>query len=771
LLEVFEPRSDKEVGVGTVARGSATCPVTGFTTKVESVRAQLKKRRGGASDARMFCVVTTRVREKGRHYRIPTDADREAFVAAAVELERREREDGTERSKVGREAGLRSKNAGEGLNQNRSLVPDEPLDVRGIRHTWAMIYGLERWGDLFTPRQSLFLSTLARLIRKAGYLMATGHRSSTENPIASGSTESEIVKQADEKPSAGSSINKDEKHFAEAVMTCLAMVLGRQADYLSSLAVWSSGGEFVAHTFGRQAIPMVWEFPECQPLTDSSGNLDGALGWVIRVIEANITGDSTQGVVQQASATTHPLPNDSAMAFVTDPPYYDAVPYAYLSDFFYVWMRRTLGEVHPDLFKDEAVPKDAEIVVDRPHQLSPTTKDIEFYERELTKAFTEGRRILAPNGIGTIVFASKTTASWEAILKAVIDAGFIVTGSWPIDTEREARVAALGQARLGSSIHLVCRPREDENGVITEQIGEWRDVLGELPRRIHEWMPRLAAEGVVGADAIFACLGPALEIFSRYSQVEKANGENATLREYLEHVWATVSTEALSLIFKDANAAGLEPDARLTAMWLWTIGGAAKNGGEPASNDEEPDIDSDDDENSTSSGSKSKMSGGFFLEYDAARKIAQGLGVYLEQSESLVEVKGDKARLLPVSERTQYLFGKGVKGSESVGSSKKKVKQKMLFDQLDEVDAAESGWTDLKGPTAGNTGLDRVHQSMILFAANRGEMLKRFLVDDGVGKDARFWKLADNLNKLYPTGTDERRWIEGVLARKKGLGL
>ena len=100
-----------------------------------------------------------------------------------------------------------------------------------------------------------------------------------------------------------------------------------------------------------------------------------------------------------------------------------------------------------------------------------------------------------------------------------------------------------------------------------------------------------------------------------------------------------------------------------------------------------------------------------------------------------------------------------------------KVKQQMLFDQLDEADAAESGWADLKGPAAGNTVLDRVHQAMILFAANRGEMLKRFLVDDGVGKDARFWKLADNLNKLYPTGTDERRWIEGVLARKKGLGL
>ena len=110
-------------------------------------------------------------------------------------------------------------------------------------------------------------------------------------------------------------------------------------------------------------------------------------------------------------------------------------------------------------------------------------------------------------------------------------------------------------------------------------MGEWRDVLGELPKRIHEWMPRLASEGVVGADAIFACLGPALEVFSRYSRVEKSNGDTATLREYLEHVWAAVSTEALSLIFKDADASGLEPDARLTAMWLWTLGGGKDEGG------------------------------------------------------------------------------------------------------------------------------------------------------------------------------------------------
>src|SRR5262249_32513469 len=136
-------------------------------------------------------------------------------------------------------------------------------------------------------------------------------------------------------------------------------------------------------------------------------------------------------------------------------------------------------------------------------------------------------------------------------------------------------------AALASSIHLVCRPRENPDGSVrADEFGDWRDVLQELPRRIHDWMPRLAEEGVVGADAIFACLGPALEGFSRYSRVEKSSGEAVPLREYLEQVWAAVSKEALSMIFKDADTAGLEPDARLTAMWLWTLGGGAPTAAE-----------------------------------------------------------------------------------------------------------------------------------------------------------------------------------------------
>jgi putative DNA methylase len=703
---------------GTVRRGSATCPCCGYTTPVARVREQLKKRSGGATDARLMCVISSRTSEKGRFYRLPIKGDERAVVAAVSYLEK-----------------MKQSHTGP-----LSLVPDEKLDLRGIRHTWAMIYGLENWNAFFTIRQSVSLTALTRLVLR----VRAQPGQATDDP------------------------------FATAVQSCLALVVSREVDKLSSIARWDTTRENPQGTFARQALPMLWDFNEVNPLSGSGGDWDTALDWVCRVCESQVV-VACPGSVEIASASQHPLPSDSGEMLFTDPPYYDAVPYAYLSDYFYVWLRRALADAMPDLFRKQLVPKDEEIVVDRPHELSNSTHDIAFYERELMKAFSEGRRIVRPDGVGVIVFASKTTASWEAILKAVVDAGWIITGSWPIDTEMENRVSAQGQARLASSVHLVCRPRENVDGTVIESVGEWRDVLGELPARIHEWMPRLAEEGVVGADAIFACLGPALEIFSRYSRVEKASGEAATLREYLEYVWAAVSTEALSLIFADADAAGLEPDARLTAMWLWTLGGgsesAGANGnGHAAESDEE--VEDADDEDSEEGRGKGAKVAGYVLEFDAARKIAQGLGIHLEKSESIVEVKGDKARLRPVSERTQHLFGKDTEAAPTGrGKKKGKQKQKSFFEELDEAQIAEAGWGELKGPPPGSTVLDRLHQSMILFAAGRGELLKRFLTEDGVGSDARFWKLAQSFSALYPRGSDEKRWVDGVLARKKGLGL
>jgi len=309
--------------------------------------------------------------------------------------------------------------------------------------------------------------------------------------------------------------------------------------------------------------------------------------------------------------------------------------------------------------------------------------------------------------------------------------------------------------------------------VRSDEIGDWRDVLSELPKRIHDWMPRLAAEGVVGADAIFACLGPALEVFSRYSRVEKASGEAVALKEYLEHVWAAVSKEALAMIFAGGDATGFEPDARLTAMWLWTLAAGASDSGKKSKQAEEESEDPDDeDEESGEKSAKKSKATGFTLEFDAARKIAQGLGAHLEQMDHVAEVKGSTARLLPVAERTRYLFGKDEAQAPTARRKKEKIVQRDMFEAIKSgEDDDGGGWGDKTAPKPGATTLDRVHQSMILFAAGRSDAIKRFLVEDGIGRDARFWKLAQALSALYPKDTDEKRWVDGVLARKKGLGF
>ena len=276
-------------------------------------------------------------------------------------------------------------------------------------------------------------------------------------------------------------------------------------------------------------------------------------------------------------------------------------------------------------------------------------------------------------------------------------------------------------------------------------------------------MPRLASEGVVGADAIFACLGPALEIFSRYSSVEKASGEQVTLKEYLEYVWAAVSKEALGMIFQDADATGFEEDARLTAMWLWTLCAGTVPSSETATED------ITDEEDEEASGKPAKVSG-FVLEFDAARKIAQGLGAHLERLTTLVEVKGGKARLLPVADRTRFLFSKNKESVPATGK-KKTSRQLSLLTSSGNPEDGEANWDDATLTQAGETVLDRIHQSMLIFAAGRSEALKRFLVDEGVGQDQRFWRLAQALSALYPNGSDEKRWADGVLARKKGLGF
>ncbi len=612
-----------------------------------------------------------------------------------------------------------------------SIVPDESTEHYESFVNRGPIYGMTTWEYYFTPRQALALSTLARLVRKAGKRIDT----ECKNGLAS------------------------------AVTTCLAFALDKQADSNSSLCSWRSVSQDIGHTFGRQALPMMWDFVEANIFSGATRDWLNAVEGELKALQSLDEG-ICQGRAEMASATAHPFPNDAANAFITDPPYYYSVQYADISDFFYVWLRRTIDDRYPEILSNSLTPKEDEIIVQSPgHEFAIYGKNRAFYESRMKTAMKEGRRILTPDGIGVVVFAHTSTAGWESQLQAMVDAGWTVTGSWPIDTEMANRVIAQGRSVLASSVHLVCRPREKgEFAATADNTGDWRDVLQELPGRIHQWMPRLAKEGVVGADAIFACLGPALEIFSRYSRVEKASGEQVTLREYLKQVWSAVAKEALIMIFEGADATGFEEDARLTAMWLWTLSTGTNGNGTGKGRGE------DDEEDEGASSNKTKLSG-FVLEYDAARKIAQGLGAHLEHISSLVEIQGDKARLLPVAERTRHLFGK--EEAEAPAARNKKKDSQFKFDFAKEIEESEEvgGWGKKGAPKPGSTVLDRIHQTMILFAAGRTEAMKRFLVEEGAGNDARFWRLAQALSALYPSTSEEKRWVDGVLARKKGLGF
>jgi hypothetical protein len=218
------------------------------------------------------------------------------------------------------------------------------------------------------------------------------------------------------------------------------------------------------------------------------------------------------------------------------------------------------------------------------------------------------------------------------------------------------------------------------------------------------------------------------------------------------------------MIFEGADATGFEEDARLTAIWLWTLSTGTSNGSGPAEGDDEV----VDDQVAAATGGTSNLTG-FSLEYDAARKIAQGLGAHLENLSSLVEVKGDKARMLSVGERAKHLFGTEANRSQPRRSARPS--QPSLFSTSGEPDEEQAGLGFAQVPELGQTLLDRVHQSMLLFSSGSGAALQRFLVDEGAGRDQRFWTLAQALSALYPNNTEEKRWVDGVMARKTTLGL
>jgi adenine-specific DNA methylase len=726
-FEVFEPKSDSGVPNGTVTRAKATCLCCNTVLPPERVRAQLAEQKGGADTifnakgkrvggATLLAVVTLKPGEQGRHYRVAAQKDYDAVWSSQEHI---------------------TKIAEEKLPNGLSVIPDEPTPAGGGsgagRAFSVQKYGMMTFGDLFTARQKLVLRTLTR----------------------------------------PATVTIDEH-----LMELLALAISRYTDGNAALSTWLASYEKIQHVFSRQALPIVWDYAEANPFSDATKSLQSALDFLYDYLSSQMAADLASGSVQLSDATICSLPDEACSVWFTDPPYYDAVPYADLSDFFFVWLKRMLPG-HPLLrnpfdLKNGLTPKSREAVqneccLDELGQ----PKDRRSYERTMTDAFKQGRTILSGDGIGSVVFAHKTTEGWEALLSGMIRAGWTITGSWPIATEAGNRLRAHDSAALATSVHLVCRPRPEN-----APVGDWSEVLRELPKRVGDWMERLQKEHIRGADLVFACIGPALEIFSRYSKVETAEGTEVTLAEYLLKVWEVVGRSALEQVLgtaeaqaRNGGAGALEEDARLTALFLWTLQSTNDEVTETASDEAENEETKDDDEEG---GSKGKPKG-FSLIFDVARRFAQPLGIHLPEWEGrIIETKKGIVRLLAVSERAEQLFGR--EGTQTVAERIEQAAavdvQGMLFPELEQRTApriggkrrraAQGAGADELRTNREPTTLDRVHAAMLLQAGGRSNAL-RALIKAEQERGSDFLRLANALSALYPRNSEEKRLVDAML--------
>jgi putative DNA methylase len=724
ILEMFEPNNEKETPNGTVNRANATCPCCHIVLPAERVCSQLAAQNGGAD-----VVFDPKGNRIGG-----------AMLLAVVTLR-----DGA----TGRfyrlpipsdySAVLAAQKAVEKLPEN--ALPNELLPPVGTLGFRVQRYGMRQWNNLFTARQALAIYQLA-------------------------------------------SANRD---HAGQLSDSASLVIGKLADLSNSLCGWIPEVECPSAVFKLGRVKMSWDFVEGAVLQDSSGSYLVSLENLAAGIEASFVGNRTaQHLIAQAQNS--PLSDKSAAVWFTDPPYYNAIPYSDLSDFFFVWLKRAapLNKSLRDPFDklNALTPKDAEAVQDDTRIVNGKPKDGKFFEDTIALAFAEGQRVLNSDGIGAVVFAHKSTEGWEALLSGLIRGKLTITASWPISTEMEHRLRARESAALGTSVHLVCRPRPADAGV-----GEWTEVKTAMEKRIREWLPTLAKHGVRGADAIFSCLGPALESYSKFEKVLTAADREVPLggnpdssepheRGFLAYVFETLSKEALRQVLGDADTEGFEEDSRMTALFLWTLQATKSNGksekpeASSQASEDDGETEGDDDESKPK-----KAKAGFAMPFDTFIRITRPMGIHYPTLEHrVIGIEKGIVRLLAVKERSQELLGE-VAERGGIEFSLEDVKQLELGIVEKKRAEAELPLKSKKGKKAVASGqiqevsfttLDRIHRAMLLFSMGRSTLLRQVLETE-LKQSKRFERLAMALNALYPDGSDERRMLEGVQSAMRGI--
>ena len=411
------------------------------------------------------------------------------------------------------------------------------------------MYGMPTWGDAFTTRQLVALTTFSDLVGEARERVL-------RDALSTSMAEGERIEEGGSGTAA----------YADAVATYLGFVVSRLTDYSSSINTWASNPqmEILRNVFARQALPMSWDFAEGNPFADSSGSL----AIMIRAVSLAVERTPARGpsVAEQADAATRDY---SGVVISTDPPYYDNIGYSDLSDFFYVWLRRSLKGIHPRLLSTVLVPKEEELVANLyRHGGRDGAKD--FFEDGFERVFARARRNANPDYPMTVYYAfkqSETTAAgrgstgWATILGAMIRSGWTITATWPMRSERGGRMTSVGTNALASSIVLVLRPRPEDAPIIDRR-GLMRELRASLPGAVET----LRSGGIAPVDLAQAAIGPGMGVFSRYSRVVSPDGSDMSVAEALMQINAV-----LDEVLTDQDD-DLDPDTRWCLSWYETRG-------------------------------------------------------------------------------------------------------------------------------------------------------------------------------------------------------
>lgn len=399
-----------------------------------------------------------------------------------------------------------------------------PYDPRNI---WCVNYGLDTYDKLFTNRQLTALTTFSELVAEA-------QAKAEADAVAAGMKNDHLPLR-----NGGDGA----KAYGEAVGVYLAFVVDREANYSSSLNGWS--GDFIIQTFGRQALPMVWDYAESNPFSNSTGNWSGAINWVVKSLEKFPSAGI--GIAQQLDAQSDcGLQN---IMISTDPPYYDNIGYADLSDYFYVWMRQSIKDTYPELFGTLLVPKTEELIATPYRHDGSMERAKHFFESGMLSACKQMYHNAREDFPVTIYYAYKQSDSdangtassgWETMLGAIINAGFLITGTWPMHTERETGLKSSVNA-LASSIVLVCRKRPEDAPQTTR-----RNLVNQLRRELRPALKQLQESNIAPVDLAQSAIGPGMGVFSRYRRVLEADGSVMTVRSALQ-----IINEEVDLYFNE----------------------------------------------------------------------------------------------------------------------------------------------------------------------------------------------------------------------------